>query len=63
MPLVLNKRRTQARPDPEPSARCGSIVVAFPNVKSISQHELDRLVIFLAKKAAKEDHLVSLEEG
>lgn len=62
VPLVLNKRRTPARPDPGPSVRRGSTVVAFPNVKSISQHPLDRLVIFLAKKAAMEDHLVSLEE-
>lgn len=61
MSVVLNKRRNAVHPNNDPSSVGASNMVPI-NSASINRDPLDRLVIYLAKKAALEDHLTGLEE-
>jgi len=58
---VLKKRRNAVQPNKEPSSAGASHVVPI-NSTSMNRDPLDRLVIYLAKKAALEDHLAGLVE-
>ena len=61
MPLILNKRRKTIRQDDyQHPGRSRDNVVSFPT-SSTTLDPLDRLVVFLAKRAAERDHRSTLE--
>ena len=62
VPLVLKKRRRAAQSDGDPSPNSVANVIPFHR-QLRDRDPLDRLIIFLAKKAALEDHLAMSEEN
>ena len=63
MPLILNKRRKTIRQqDCQDAGQPRNNVVSFPVARAITFDPLDRLVVFLAKRTAEQDHKSEMEE-
>jgi len=62
VPLILNKRRKPFRQqDSQDAGQARNNVVRFPVLRTKSD-PLDRLVIFLARRAAEQDHQQEMVE-
>lgn len=63
MPLILNKRRKPIRQqDSQRAGQTRNNVVSFPVARTAKVDPLDRLMIFLAKQTAEQDHKSETEE-
>ena len=63
MPLILNKRRKSIRQqDIQDAGLARNNVVRLPVGRTRTFDPLDRLVVFLAKRAAEQDHRSEMEE-
>lgn len=62
MPLIFDKRRKMIRPqDYQDAGRTRSNIVSFPARRTTTCDPLDRLVIFLARRTAEQDHKYDME--
>ena len=63
MPLILNKRRKTIRQqDCQDAGQTRNNVVSFPVARTTTFDPLDRLVIFLARRTAEQDHKSEMED-
>lgn len=63
MPLILNKRRKPIRQqDSQDAGQTRNNVVSFRATRTTSLDPLDRLVIYLAKRTAEQDHKNEMED-